>query len=122
MNETLQRLQEATKHCRPDMHEPDEQGINAIVRGNHLDNAMGDNPEHNINELTVGIVHEDDTTNPEWFNLATLIALARKARFNEASENLKDAALAMAWDYLTKEMSQRPDFGDVILVMRKARE
>lgn len=42
--------------------------------------------------------------------------------FDKGTESDKDVALAMAWDYLTKEMSQRPDFGEVILVMRKARE
>jgi hypothetical protein len=69
------RLLEATKDCREDMHEPDEQGVSALVSGYHLDNAMGDNPFDNCGEFTVAIVQDDGSK--EWFNLATLIALAR---------------------------------------------
>ena len=77
MKDTLDRLLVATKGCREDMHEPDEQGIDAQVSGFHLDNAMGDDPLTNFGEFTVGITSESGPT--EWFNLATLIALARKA-------------------------------------------
>jgi hypothetical protein len=69
------RLLKATENCREDMHEPDEQGISAVVAGNHLDNAMGDDPADNCGEFTVAIVQDDGSK--EWFNLATLIALAR---------------------------------------------
>lgn len=69
------RLLEATKDCREDMHEPDEQGISAIVTGYNLDNAMGDEPYNNCGEFTVAIVQDDG--HKEWFNLATMIALAR---------------------------------------------
>lgn len=75
------RLCAHTKECRDDFHEPDEQGIKAIVTGTHIDNAMGDDPYTNCCEYTVGIIKQTrggETT--EWFNLATLIALARKAR------------------------------------------
>lgn len=76
MTEFGNRLLEVTHDCRPDMHEPDEQGVSAIVTGLNLDNAMGDDPYHNVQELTVGILR-DDTGRMEWFNLASLIALAR---------------------------------------------
>lgn len=69
------RLLKATKDCRDDMHEPDEQGVSAIVTGYYLDNAMGDNPFNNCGEFTVAIIQDDGSK--EWFNLATLIALAR---------------------------------------------
>lgn len=69
------RLLRVTQHCRKDMHEPDEQGITVMVSGYNFDNAMGDNPNNNCGEFTVAIVQDDDTA--EWFNLATLIALAR---------------------------------------------
>lgn len=71
-----ERLLEVTKECRPDMHEPDEQGLRATVSGRVLDNAMGDDP--NSNELVVTIWGTTPTgTFQEHFNLATLIALAR---------------------------------------------
>ena len=80
----LERLLRITKNCREDMHEPDEQGISAIVSGYHLDNAMGSNPHNNCGELTVGLKdageHDDETCDQLWFNLADLIALARQAR------------------------------------------
>lgn len=69
------RLLRVTQDCRPDMHEPDEQGISVMVSGYNFDNAMGDNPDNNCGEFTVAIVQEDGSK--EWFNLATLIALAR---------------------------------------------
>jgi len=77
MKHTLDRLVQITKGCRHDMHEPDEQGIKAIVKGNHLDNAFGDSPpDCNCNEYTIGI--SQNGGDPEWFNLATVIALARQ--------------------------------------------
>lgn len=41
MKETGTRLTRVTNGCRVDMHEPDEQGVTAIVRGTGFDNAMG---------------------------------------------------------------------------------
>jgi len=78
MRKTFTRLLEVTAMCREDMHEPDEQGIDAVVSGYHLDNACDDHPAFNAGELTVGIKNENGHI--EWFNLATLIALARKAK------------------------------------------
>lgn len=68
------RLLEQTQGCRDDMHEPIEQDVSAIVTGYHLDNAMGDDPTRNCGEFTVAI---DRDGHREWFNLATLISLAR---------------------------------------------
>lgn len=79
MQKTLDRLQKETKECREDMHEPDEQGIEATVSGYRLDNAFGDKPWENYGEYTVGIRQGEET---QWFNLATLIALARKAKLD----------------------------------------
>ena len=73
----VDRLRDITSDCRPDMHEPDEQGISAVVFGNHLDNAMGNDPTRNHGEFLVGITRDGCQT--EWFNLATLIAMARAA-------------------------------------------
>ncbi len=80
LNGMHQRLVKVTANCRGDMHEPDNQGIGAVVSGYCLDNAMGDSPIHNCGELTVGITttNEDGYIHYEWFNLATLIALARR--------------------------------------------
>jgi len=77
--ETRDRLIEHTAGCREDMHEPDNQGLTAIVSGYHLDNAMGDSPNNNCGELTVGLSYNDGHTY-KWFNLATIIALARMAK------------------------------------------
>ena len=85
----LARLLEITKDCRDDMHEPDEQGISAIVLGNHLDNAMGDYPE--IMKRTWAedgpsphmeyvVCLQNEINEQVWINLATLIALARMAK------------------------------------------
>lgn len=80
LQRTLSGLIEATSVCREDMHEPDEQGISAVTAGYILDNAMGDNPRYNCGELTVGIKSADGSM--QWFNLSTLIALARKANLD----------------------------------------
>ena len=88
-NEFGKRLLEITKACRVDMHEPDEQGVDAKVfykkyfdypKGEksktrpHLDNAMGDSGS--CGELCIEIINST-TGKTERFNLATLIALAR---------------------------------------------
>lgn len=79
MKETLERLRNITKKCREDMHEPDEQGIGAYTTGWRFDNAFGSNPFNNCGEMTIALENEN-TERREWFNLATLIALARKAK------------------------------------------
>lgn len=84
MKETLERLQQITEGCREDMHEPDEQGLSAEVHGNQLDNAFpAASVSHEFRvKLTRGHENEFDT---EYFNLATLIALARKADIADAN-------------------------------------
>jgi len=77
----LERLKAVTHDCRDDMHEPDEQGVSARVVGYVLDNAHGEEVRVDAiidgwQELVVvlerdGLLHQ--------FNLAMLIALARKA-------------------------------------------
>ena len=73
-NDVLKKLQDFTKDCRPDMHEPDEQGIFAFCIGERLDNAMGDTGE--CGEMIV-ILRNDDGGELK-INLADLIALARR--------------------------------------------
>ena len=70
-------LQSFTKECRPDMHEPDEQGISATVVGRTLDNACG--ADVRSGELVVILTKEGDDGKTEILpiNLATLIAMAR---------------------------------------------
>jgi hypothetical protein len=75
------RLSDYTKGARIDFHEPDEQGFSAVVHGDHLDNAMGDDPKTNCGEMTIELRRETDAGfRVEFFNLATLIALAREPR------------------------------------------
>ncbi len=78
------RLSAITDGCRDDMHEPDEQGLSARVVGTHLDNAFGESItgeflERGYQEIVV-ILERDSDGRVEKFNLASLIALARKAR------------------------------------------
>lgn len=85
MKKDLKELLEFTEGCREDMHEPDEQDLSAMVIGDHLDNAFG-------NQLGLMYKPECDLVSQEFvvvlkrnskvkvFNLATLIALARKAK------------------------------------------
>lgn len=87
-NQMLKHLQQVTKDCRENMHEPDEQNLTVLIRGHIFDNSMGSHPDKNQGEITIGFV--DDTVPPylqdekaEWFNLANLIALARKANIIE---------------------------------------
>ncbi len=87
---SLENLLDITRGCRPDMHEPDEQGLTAIVTGLHLDNADGnqrilvrETPE--AEEIIVTLRRDQDGQG--WYsqiqiNLATLIALARRAAFH----------------------------------------
>lgn len=81
LREFHKRLVAFTKGARPDFHEPDEQGFSAVVHGDNLDNAMGDNPADNCQEMTVELRRDtNDGVVVEYFNLASLIALAREAR------------------------------------------
>ena len=73
-----EKLTKFTKDCRHDMHEPDEQGISAKVIGKELDNAMGEDVRFN-DEFVVILKNSKDKEFR--INLATLIAIARKARF-----------------------------------------
>lgn len=86
MEKELKRLLEFTKACRDDMHEPDEQEISAMVVGDHLDNAHG-HRIHYAEDFTyqefVVVLNNDSTGKEERFNLATLIALARKANLKK---------------------------------------
>lgn len=82
----LTSLRMITDGCRPDMHEPDEQGIKARVIGDHLDNAFGTKIgeqalERGYQEFVVCIerVDEGGVRYYARFNLASLIALARLA-------------------------------------------
>lgn len=82
----LERLRVITIGCRPDMHEPDEQEVSARLVGYHLNNAMGDG----INEYAIVggyqeyVVILERGNARERFNLADLIALARRARIGKA--------------------------------------
>lgn len=87
--ETYVRLWEVTKGCREDMHEPDEQNVRAFFYGHKFDNAHGDKPNIYMDlpahtEMCVAIEQENHQgeVQVEWFNLATLIALARKANLD----------------------------------------
>lgn len=100
---SLESLLNITKGCRPDMHEPDEQGLTAIVTGLHLDNAFGnqrtlmrESPEAEEIIVTLRRTGEDGAAgwyNQIQINLATLIALARKAAFHPTytAQDMKQA-------------------------------
>lgn len=90
MNRDLERLLKITDGCRPDMHEPDEQHLTLVaVVGDHLDNACGER----ISERAIAGGYQEavivlrrlsepdgkPTEQVEAFNLANLIALARRA-------------------------------------------
>lgn len=86
LKDRLKRLKEFTEDCREDMHEPDEQGIEAVVIGDHLDNAFGEQIgevgiERGYHEFVV--VLWKNHTEKMRINLATLIALARKANLED---------------------------------------
>lgn len=81
MDSTLKRLLSITADCDDNMHEPDEQDVSAQVVGHVLNDLFG----YNIS--TTAIMEETQELvvvmmrgrRIEVFNLATLIALARKA-------------------------------------------
>ena len=77
----IHRLCEMTHDCRPDMHEPDEQGLSVeFVEGFGLDNACMSPPEPD-RKTDAGFWLIRDKGYPEekreWFNLACLIAVVR---------------------------------------------
>jgi len=86
MKETKARLLKICRGCRDDMHEPDEQELEARVVGYNLDNAYGDQvlPNFIMNGCQEFVVILErrlpGKLMVETFNLATLIALARKAK------------------------------------------
>ena len=96
-SEIRRRLLKITVDCREDMHEPDNQDISATVIGDHLDNAMGNyiGDDQSRQEFVV-IIKNESSGEEEAFNLADLIALARKAQFhnfdNPEFENIMNAA------------------------------
>ncbi|WNN95092.1 hypothetical protein SEA_MAGRITTE_141 [Microbacterium phage Magritte] len=72
-------------------HEPDNQGVSARIRGNHLDNAMGSTmrdigSDNESGEFNVVISHDD--VEVAVVNLATLLAWAASIpeRYTEAFE------------------------------------
>ena len=75
----LKGLQSFTKECRDDMHEPDEQGIEARIVGYKLDNAFGEDVGED-GYLEYVIILENDKGQTFKINLASLIALARLAK------------------------------------------
>jgi hypothetical protein len=77
----LKGLNEITKDCREDMHEPDEQEVYAEVRGEKLDNAFGEDTGPYTREFVV-MLRNEITNKYFYINLASLIALARKAQLD----------------------------------------
>lgn len=83
----IRRMCEMTHDCRPDMHEPDEQGLSVeYVEGFGLDNACMGPPDENdplepMRKTDAGFWLIRDKGEPterrEWFNLACLIAVVR---------------------------------------------
>jgi hypothetical protein len=89
MTEDLARLRSFTHNCREDMHEPDEQDLSARVVGDHLDNACGtsvaeDAIVRGYQEYVVVLKNHEGRH--ERFNLACLVALARKAMIGPVDE------------------------------------
>jgi len=81
-------LRKITDGCRPDLHEPDEQGITANVVGDHLDNACGsyvdlDSLLHRHQEFVLvmkryqKISPQQDHSMEERFNVCNLLATVR---------------------------------------------
>lgn len=93
----LKRLKEFTKGCRPDMHEPDEQAIYAEFGPNTFrfdfgnrdvirtcfDNACTSEMSYDMGFWLIRREYYPDQSFKEvreWFNLACIVALARKAQ------------------------------------------
>jgi hypothetical protein len=79
----IRRMCVMTKDCRPDMHEPDEQGLSIeFVHGYGLDNAcMGPPHSEPMRKTDAGfwLIKNKGMAceQREWFNLACLIAVVR---------------------------------------------
>ncbi len=95
LKEDLDRLQEFTKHCRDDMHEPDESSIyaefgpntyrfdNGDVIRTGFDNANTGEMSYDMGFWLIRRQYYKDQSYKEvreWFNLAIVVALARKAQ------------------------------------------
>ena len=103
----LERLKELTKECREDMHEPDEQAIYAefgpntymldfspargesnVVRTT-FDNASTAEMSYDMGFWIIKREYFSDksfTEHRHWFNLAVIVALARKASLKKGIE------------------------------------
>jgi len=75
----LRKLRFVTSACRYDMHEPDEQGVTALVTGTRLDNAGV------AGEINIHLNREGGRSMT--IDLASLIALARMAVLPEHDSN-----------------------------------
>ena len=84
----VRRLRAVTVGCQRDMHEPDEQGVFALVFGTNLDNAFGNHIDAGLlekgsHEIVVIIdQYEEDQYGElvhahDVFNLADLLAIVR---------------------------------------------
>ena len=83
-SDDLKRLREFTAACRPDMHEPDEQGITAVFGPSQRRSGLGIYAVSLDNACTgedgdLGFWLKSEEGQSEWFNLADIIALARRA-------------------------------------------
>lgn len=88
MKQDLKRLTQFTSDCNEEMYEPGNAGISARVVGDVLGNILGeeiasDLIEEGTQEFVV--ILENKGGGSEKFNLATLIALARKADLEKVS-------------------------------------
>ena len=108
----LAGLREFTKECKWDMHEPDEEGITAVVFGDSFDNAFGEaimDEGAGFQEMVVVLYNEDKDTIFK-INLASLVAIARQAKLTDESENIREvslAELAKRIKMLTDEFARR---------------
>lgn len=96
LQDDLMRLKRITKDCRDDMHEPDEQEVTAFFGPSHHRFASGGRiypvPFDNAVQTILGGSQDEDmgfwlqrtldsgAVVTEWFNLASIVALARAAR------------------------------------------
>lgn len=95
----------ASLGVRGDWHEPDEQGVNADVHGDHLDNAMGPqlDEDDSCGELNV-VIYKDVEGEPgssdavAVVNLATLLAFACDAHVESRSVTSPQVLLSQAQD------------------------
>lgn len=107
LKDTLTGIKEITKECRDSMYGPDDQGIQAFVVGDQLDNAGCEG------EYRVGL-YNGDTCQVKWFNLANILALVRMLDENdprlsgeEKPISVRDRILAGLGEYYEKVMEAR---------------